>query len=68
MGSLYEVESIARGMIKYVIIMLKRIYAIKNERIFGLLYVSSVDKRREWSDVITYAEKSLKLLGRIRSL
>lgn len=68
MGSLYEVESIARGMIKYVIIMLKRIYAIKSERIFGLSYVSSVDKRREWSDVITYAEKSLKLLGRIRSL
>lgn len=68
MGSLYEVESIARGMIKYVIIMLKRIYAIKSERIFALPYVSSVDKRREWSDVITYAEKSLKLLGRIRSL
>lgn len=67
MGSLYEVESITRGMIKYVIIMLKRIYAIKNERIFALPYVSSVDKRREWSDVITY-EKSLKLLGRIRSL
>lgn len=68
MGSLYEVESITRGMIKYVIIMLKRIYPIKNERIFALPYVSSVDKRRELSDVITYAEKSLKLLGRIRSL
>lgn len=47
MGSLYEVESITRGMIKYVIIMLKRIYAIKSERIFALPYVSSVDKRRE---------------------